>query len=51
MAENGSISPQWHRTTCGQQGGRLKSNHRQTMAAKKKTTLSDQVNAAKMEQK
>jgi len=23
MAENGSISPQWHRTTCGQQGRML----------------------------
>jgi len=25
VAENGSISPQWHHTTCGQRGGRPKS--------------------------
>ena len=27
VAENGSISPQWHHTTCGQRGGRPMSNH------------------------
>jgi len=32
MAENGSISPQLYHTTCGNWGGRPKSNHRQTMA-------------------
>ena len=32
VAENGSISPQLHHTTCGQRGGRPKSNHGQTMA-------------------
>jgi len=32
VAENGSISPQWHHTICGQWGGRPKSNHGQTMA-------------------
>jgi len=37
MAENGSISTQWHHTTCGQRGGRPKSNHRQTMADRKKS--------------
>jgi len=31
VAENGSISPQWHHTTCGQRGGRPKSNHGQTI--------------------
>jgi len=36
VAENGSISPQWHHTTCGQWGGRPKSNHGQTMADRKK---------------
>ena len=35
VAENGSISPQWHHTTCGQRGGRPKSNHGQTMADRK----------------
>jgi len=37
VAENGSISPQWHHTTCGQRGGRPKSNHGQTMADRKKS--------------
>jgi len=32
VAENGSIYPQWHHTTCAQRGGRPKSNHGQTMA-------------------
>jgi len=32
VAEHGSISPQWHHTTCVQLGGRSKSNHGQTMA-------------------
>ena len=27
VAENGSISPQWHHTACGQWGGRPMSNH------------------------
>jgi len=36
VAENGSISPQRHYTTCGQRGGRPKFNHGQTMADKKK---------------
>jgi len=36
VAENGSISPQWHHTTCGQRGGRPKSNHGQIMADRKK---------------
>jgi len=27
----GSNSPQWHHTTCGHQGGRPFSNHRQKM--------------------
>ena len=35
VAENGSISPQWHHTTCGQRGGRPKFNHGQTMADRK----------------
>jgi len=34
VAENGSISPQWHHTTCEHQGGRPKFNHGQTMAEK-----------------
>ena len=32
VAENGSISPQWHHITCGHRGGRLKPSHRHTMA-------------------
>ena len=36
VAENGSISLQWHHTTRGQRGGRPKSNHGQTMADRKK---------------
>ena len=32
VAENGSISPQWRHTTCGQRGGRPKSTHGQTVA-------------------
>ena len=28
----GSISPEWHHTTCGNHGGRPKSKHGQTMA-------------------
>jgi len=36
VAENGSISPQWHHTTCGQLGGRPKSNHGQMIADRKK---------------
>ena len=35
VVENGSISPQWHHTTCGQGGGRLKFNYGQTMGGKK----------------
>jgi len=35
VAENGSISPQLHRTTRGQWGGRPKSNHGQMMADRK----------------
>jgi len=34
VAKNGSISLQWHHTACGRRGGRPKSNHGQTMAAK-----------------
>ena len=30
VAENGSIAPQWHRTTCGQRGGRPTFNYGQT---------------------
>jgi len=37
VAEKGSISPQWHHTTCGNRGGRPKSNHGQTMAERNKT--------------
>jgi len=36
VAENGSISPQWHHTTFEHRGDRLKSNHGQTMAELKK---------------
>jgi len=36
MAENGSISPQRHHTTCGQRGGRQKFNRGQTMADRKR---------------
>jgi len=36
VAENGSISPQRHHTTCGQRGGRPKFNHGQMMADRKK---------------
>jgi len=36
VAENGPFSPQWHHTTCGYRGGRLKSNHGQAMAESKK---------------
>jgi len=32
MAENGSISSQWYRTTCGRRREKTKSNHGQTMA-------------------
>jgi len=32
VTENSSIFPQWHHTTCGQRGGRPKSNHEQMMA-------------------
>ena len=39
MVENGSISPQWHHTTCGQRGGRPGSNHGQTMADRKKEKM------------
>jgi len=39
VAENGSISPQWHNTNFGQWGGRPKSNHGQTMADEKKNTV------------
>jgi len=42
VAENGSIFPQRHHTTCGQGGGRPKFNHGQTMGDRKKekkTTL------------
>jgi len=35
VAENGSISPQWHHTTCGQRGGRLKSTDRWWLIEKK----------------
>ena len=34
-------SPQWHHTTCGQRGGRPKSNHGQTMADRKKKDITD----------
>jgi len=37
VAENGSISSQWHHTTCGQRGGRPKFNNGQKMASKKKS--------------
>ena len=30
LTENGSISPQWHHTTCWQRGGRPKFNYGQT---------------------
>jgi len=36
VSENGSISPQWHHTVCGQQRGRPKSYHGQTIADRKK---------------
>jgi len=36
VAENGSISPQWHQTTCGQRGERPKFNFGQTMADRRK---------------
>jgi len=36
VTKNGSISSQWHRTTCGHRGGRLKSNHGQTAAERNK---------------
>jgi len=39
VAENGSISPQWHHTTCGQRGGRPKFNQGQTMGDKKNRTV------------
>ena len=39
VAENGSISPRWHCKTCGQRGGRPKSNHGQMMAYSKKEYL------------
>ena len=39
-AENGLISPQWHHTTCGQRGGRPKSNHGQTTADRKRKKFS-----------
>jgi len=35
VAENESISPQWHHTTCAHRGERPKSNHGQTMADRK----------------
>ena len=35
VAENGSISPQRHHTTCGQRGGRPKFNHRRWLIEKK----------------
>jgi len=35
VSENSSISPQWHHTTCGHRGGRLESNHGQTLAQRK----------------
>ena len=38
VAESGSISPPWHHTTCGQRGGRPKSNHGLTMADRNKTS-------------
>ena len=44
VAENGSISPQRHHTTCGQRGGRLKFNHAQTMADRKKNCASRKYN-------
>jgi len=34
VAENGSISLQWHHTACGQRGGRPKYNYGQKMAEK-----------------
>jgi len=34
-AEKGSISSQWHHTSCGHGGGRLNSNHGQTMGITK----------------
>ena len=39
VAENGSISPQRHYTTCGQRGGRPKFNRGQMMADRKKWKL------------
>jgi len=36
---NGSITPQWHHTTCGDRGGRPKSSHGQTMAEQKVNAL------------
>jgi len=38
VAENGSISPQRHHTTCGQRGGRPKFNHGQALADSKKNS-------------
>jgi len=35
VTDNGSISPKWHHTTCAHRGGRLKSDHWQTMAERK----------------
>ena len=34
VTENGSISPQWHRTTCGHRGRKPTSTHWQTTAGK-----------------
>jgi len=39
VAENGSISPQWHHPTSGQRGGRPKFSHGQTMAQIKKSNF------------
>jgi len=38
VAENGSIFPQRHHTTCGQRGGRPKFNHGQMMADRERIT-------------
>jgi len=37
VAENGSISPQWHHTICGRRRGRQKFNHGQGQWLKKGT--------------
>ena len=39
MAEHGSISSQWHHTTCGHRGGRPTSNHGHTMAEFKENNI------------